>query len=62
MGFVTIARTKTWVVMGLLWEFPILLPACISHHGPYTTPGLDPGIYFHEISKLWKVGNEEIFS
>lgn len=48
--------------MGLLWESSILLPACISHHGPYTTPGLDPGIYFHEISKLWKVGNEEIFS
>lgn len=47
--------------MGLLWDSPVLLPACTSHHGHYTTPGLDPGAYFHEISRLWKVGNEGVF-
>lgn len=40
----------------------ILLPACTSHHYHHTTPRLDPEAYFHEISRLWKVGNERVFS
>lgn len=47
--------------MGLLWGFPILLLICTSHHCHPTAPGLDLGAYFHEISRLWKVGNERFF-
>lgn len=38
-------------------------PAARLHLTPLSpaTPGLDPRAYFHEISRLWKAGNEEVF-